>query len=199
MALTLNGSTGIVVADGATIGSTSGTDAITLPSTGRITFNQAILAQAGIQPNANSFTSAEVLDDYEEGSFTPVFGGSGGNPTVTHSLQFGTYVKVGKIVYINISIGASGTPSGGSGDLIITGLPFTSKSGVQQAGSIAFANNMSFGSGTTDGFCNIEGGVAYLNVDAQEYDGTSAMGRCPTSGLHNSNPRIVCSIVYEVA
>ena len=93
--------------------------------------------------------SSEVLDDYEEGSFTPVFGGSGGNQTVSYSIQFGTYVRIGQLVYINISIGASGTPSGGSGDLIITGLPFSSKAGVQQCGSIAFANTITFGSSIT--------------------------------------------------
>ena len=143
--------------------------------------------------------SSEVFDDYEEGSFTPVFGGSGGNPTVSHALQLGTYVRIGQLVYVNVSVIASGTPSGGSGDLIITGLPFSSKAGVQQCGSIAFANTITFGSSVTDGGCNIEGNVAYLNINNQEYSGTSAMGRVQASGIHHSNPRIVCSICYEVA
>ena len=156
-----------------------------------------VTASAGVAIGGTG--SANTLDDYEEGSFTPVFGGSGGNPTVTHSLQLGTYVKIGKMVYVNISIAASGTPSSGAGDLIITGLPFSSKAGVQQCGSIAFANNITFGSSITDGGCNIEGNVAYLNVNNQEYSGTSAMGRVQTSGIHHSNPRIVCSICYETA
>lgn len=143
--------------------------------------------------------SANKLDDYEEGSFTPTFGGSGGNQTVSYSIQLGTYVKVGKLVYVNVSVIATGTPSGGSGDLIINGLPFTSKSGVQQAGSIAFANNLSFGSSGTQGGCNVEGGVTYLNINSQELVGTSSMSRVPASGIHNSAPRIVCTICYETA
>ena len=143
--------------------------------------------------------ASELLDNYEEGSFTPTFGGSGGNQTVSYGTQLGTYVLVGKMAYVNVSVIASGTPSGGGGDLVIFGIPFTAKAGVQQAGSIAFANNMSFGSDITDGGCNIEGNVAYLNINAQQYSGTSSMGRVPHSGIHNSAPRIVCSIVYEVA
>ena len=67
--------------------------------------------------------ASELFDNYEEGTFTPAFGGSGGNQTVTHSIELGTYILVGKLVQVTVSVGASGTPSGGSGDLIITGLP----------------------------------------------------------------------------
>tara|TARA_A100000172_G_scaffold75382_1_gene58136 strand:+ start:830 stop:2023 length:1194 start_codon:yes stop_codon:yes gene_type:complete len=164
--------------------------------------NLKVASGHGIDFSATSDVSgmaSELLDNYEEGSFTPTFGGSGGNQTVSYGTQLGTYVLVGKMAYVNVSVIASGTPSGGGGDLVIFGIPFTAKAGVQQAGSIAFANNMSFGSDITDGGCNIEGNVAYLNINAQQYSGTSSMGRVPHSGIHNSAPRIVCSIVYEVA
>ena len=166
----------------------------TLTSTGLIT------ASAGMAVGGTG--SANTLDDYEEGTFTPTFGGSGGNPTVSYSVQLGTYIKVGKMVQLTVSVIASGTPSGGSGDLIINGVPFTAKSGIQQAGSIAFTNNMNFGggSGISQVSCNIEGGVAYLNVNEHEYSGASGMGRNPTNGITtHSGPRIVCSICYETA
>jgi hypothetical protein len=143
--------------------------------------------------------AANQLEDYEEGTFTPTFGGSSSDPTVSYSAQVGSYVKIGKLVYLNVSVIATGTPSGGNGDLIITNLPFTSKSGVQQSGSIAFANNMTFGNSGTQGYCNIEGSVAHLNINSQEFSGTSSMSRVPVSGIHHSGPRIVCSICYETA
>jgi hypothetical protein len=143
--------------------------------------------------------ASELFDNYEEGTFTSSFGGSGGNQTLSYSFQFGTYVLIGKVVQLTISVGASNTPSGGSGDLIITGLPFTSKSGIQQAGSVAFTNTITTTSGTTQMGCNIEGGVAYLNVNEHEYSGASGMNRVAASGIHAANPRIVCSICYEVA
>jgi hypothetical protein len=139
------------------------------------------------------------LEDYEEGTFTPQISGSGGAPTITHSIELGTYVKVGNLVQVTVSVGASGTPSGGSGDFIITGLPFTTKSGFQQAGSAAFTNILTPTSGTTQMGCNVEGGVTYINVNEHEYSGTSSMNRVQVSALYNSNPRIVCSIAYETA
>ena len=123
MALTLNGSTGIVVADGATIGSTSDTDAITVPANGRITFNQAILAQAGIQPNANAYAAAEVLNDYEEGTFSPAFNSTGGGESFTYSAQEGFYVKIGAYVWCSMNVSWSGR-SCGSGQLRLGNLPF---------------------------------------------------------------------------
>ena len=128
--------------------------------------------------------SANFLDDYEEGTFTPQISGSGGAPTITHSIELGTYVKVGNLVQVTVSVGASGTPSGGSGDFIITGLPFTTKSGFQQAGSAAFTNILTPTSGTTQMGCNVEGGVTYINVNEHEYSGTSSMNRVQVSALY---------------
>ena len=156
----------------------------------------------GIILGATATGDANLLDDYEEGNFTPTFGGSGGNQTVSYSVQLGTYIKVGKMVQLTVSVIASGTPSGGSGDLIINGIPFTSKAGIQQAGSVAFTNQMNFGggSGISQVSCNIEGGVAYLNINEHEYNSASGMGRNPTNGITtHSGPRIVCSICYEAA
>tara|TARA_B100000963_G_scaffold354973_1_gene372396 strand:+ start:511 stop:1314 length:804 start_codon:yes stop_codon:yes gene_type:complete len=143
------------------------------------------------------YTAANALDDYEEGTFTPTFGGTSGNPTVSYSVQLGTYVKIGKIVQVTASVIASGTPNGGAGDLQVKGLPFTGKAGIQQAGSVGFTNNLSTASGTTQMGCNIEGGVSYINVNVHEYSGTSSMGRATPSALHNSSPRIVVTLCYE--
>jgi len=122
MALTLNGSTGIVVADGATIGSTSDTDAITVPANGRITFNQAILAQAGIQPNANAYSATEVFDDYEEGTWTPTVTVAGSG--MSFDVQLGTYVKSGGLVRAQFYLNATGGTMAGQG-LKFGTLPFT--------------------------------------------------------------------------
>jgi hypothetical protein len=74
-------------------------------------------------PSAPGMTS-ELLDDYEEGTFTPAWTGSGGDPTVTYTAQTGQYTKVGNVVYFNLSL-ISSAQSGGSGNLGVSGLPFT--------------------------------------------------------------------------
>jgi len=68
--------------------------------------------------------SANNLDDYEEGTFTPNFGGSTGNPTVTFTTNEGYYRKVGDLVFVQGRMTLS-SASGGSGSLEIDGLPFT--------------------------------------------------------------------------
>jgi len=63
-------------------------------------------------------SDANTLDDYEEGTWTPSVGG-----TATYTYQFGTYVKIGRFVYISgqMTINILGTGS----TFRISGLPFT--------------------------------------------------------------------------
>jgi hypothetical protein len=71
-----------------------------------------------------------LFADYEEGTFTPAWTGSGGNPTVTYSTQSGQYTKIGNVVYFNLQL-ISTSQTGGSGNLGVSGLPFTqSRSGT---------------------------------------------------------------------
>jgi hypothetical protein len=69
-------------------------------------------------------TDANTLDDYEEGNWTPVLGADTTNPTVTYDAQVGTYTKIGRMVMIQMYIGTTAR-TGGSGNVRITGLPFT--------------------------------------------------------------------------
>jgi len=73
-------------------------------------------------------TSANFLDDYEEGTWTGAFlvGGSGG--TDNTSSQSCTYTKVGRLVNVGISINLNSSVTG-SGECYISGLPFTVGSG----------------------------------------------------------------------
>jgi hypothetical protein len=80
--------------------------------------------------------SANKLDDYEEGSWTPTVGGDGGDPTTTYNAQSGRYVKIGKLVYVWCRITVN-TISGGSGSAVIRGLPFTSENVDAQRGNSA--------------------------------------------------------------
>ncbi|MER9912796.1 hypothetical protein NKJ71_19410 [Mesorhizobium sp. M0050] len=70
---------------------------------------------------------ANVLDDYEEGTFTPAFSATGS--TFSHLIQSGTYTKTGRFVQfeIAISLNTSGNTLTANA-LSITGLPFTANS-----------------------------------------------------------------------
>ena len=74
--------------------------------------------------------SSELLDDYEEGTWTPTAGGSG---SITSSS--GTYVKIGGFVFFEMQTNGYG----GTGSVQINGLPFAVTSGF--GGHIAITNS----------------------------------------------------------
>ena len=85
-----------------------------------------------------------VLDDYEYGTFTPAYGFDSA-PTISYHTQKGGYVKVGPRVYFQIYIRLNSC-SGGSGNLWITGLPYT-------AGNATSTDNFAYG-GLTIAYTN---------------------------------------------
>ena len=71
-------------------------------------------------------TDANTLDDYEEGTWTPVLAGREGSVSgQSYSQQIGKYTKIGNVVYVvcDVILSAEGTP--GTGSSGIRGLPFT--------------------------------------------------------------------------
>jgi hypothetical protein len=83
-------------------------------------------AQTG---TATGTTTSELLDSYEEGTWTPVAADdvSGGNESPTTG--YGSYVKVGQLVYVQFNISNIDTTGLTSGNNIyFTGLPFATKS-----------------------------------------------------------------------
>ena len=88
----------------------------------------ALVHTAGIQFPATQVANggANVLDDYEEGTWTPTYTlTTAGDSSFTHDRQIGRYTKVGNVVHIQCFIRTDGySNSSGSGDLRITGLPF---------------------------------------------------------------------------
>jgi hypothetical protein len=69
--------------------------------------------------------TSELLDDYEEGEFTPVYN-TGAGQISNHAYQNGRYIRVGHLCYVSMWIrGANNSGlENGSGDLWITGLPY---------------------------------------------------------------------------
>ena len=67
--------------------------------------------------------SANYLDDYEEGTWTPSLYG-GGNTASSYTQQAGRYVKIGSMVtvYFNLRVSDFGSVSSG---LFVSGLPYT--------------------------------------------------------------------------
>jgi hypothetical protein len=82
-------------------------------------------AGKGIDFSATPGTgTSELLDDYEQGVFSPTVIGSTTAGTATYAVQVGRYTKIGNRVFYNLRmVYSSGT---GTGNLRVSGLPFTS-------------------------------------------------------------------------
>ena len=106
----------------------------TLVNTGLIT------ASAGVAIGGTG--SANTLDDYEEGTFSPTYIGDTSNPTVSFTTQIGRYTKVGRQVHIIGFLHVS-TVSGGGGGLSIGSLPFQNGSTTYVAATVGYVESWS--------------------------------------------------------
>ena len=140
--------------------------------------------------------SANYLDDYEEGTWTPVWSASG---SATYGIQVGTYTKVGNIVHASCYLFMT-NKSTLSGALQLSGFPFTSEnlSNNYQSGSIWINNTVN--GNVFDGDFNLQGYIApnsaLFNVQSLDGDGTvSALG---TSDVNNTTDLMI-NISYRTA
>ena len=78
----------------------------------------------GVYLGVSSATAANLLDDYEFGTFTPSMASTGGSFTTVGTCS-GYYTKVGKMVQVQMELSIT-TVGSGSGNIDVTNLPFTS-------------------------------------------------------------------------
>ena len=181
------------VSDGGTIGSASKTDAITIASSGLVQLTSTGIgagsqvfqviddgatlfqiraedgnvsfpqAGAGIYLGVTSGNSANLLDDYEEGSWTPVLGGATSDPTVSYTgNNAGAYTKIGNVVHVVGRVNTTSV-SGGSGTALIRGLPFAT-SGARNAGAVGYISQVSNSSGYTTTGLNPDANASTIRI-----------------------------------
>ena len=100
------------------------TDRVIIQNTGGISFN-------------GDTATANALDDYEEGTFTPAINNS--YSSITYSAQNGTYVKIGRMVHCTIAIAMTAATAQGP-QVRITGLPFTTHANNYSSGGITYCD-----------------------------------------------------------
>ena len=104
---------------------------------------------------------AELLDDYEEGQFEPSF--STPNGQILKYTYRGEYCKIGRVVHCMWSISSNGTSGTTSGQVTITGFPFSgeipSASGPRGGGGVIYGG---YGSPSTLSRSYIQGTTLYI-------------------------------------
>ena len=159
-------------------GSASLTERMRLNSSGNLlvgtTTNNAsggvIQVSNGITfPATQSASSdANTLDDYEEGTWTPTIEGTTTAGTATYTSRVGRYTKIGRVVQIECYVQwSAGT---GTGNLQISGLPFTSANATVFPQLSVSSENLAL---TASNYL-----IAYVNNNAT----TVAIAQNPTGG-----------------
>jgi len=92
--------------------------------------------------NSSGTMTSELLNDYEEGTWTGTLTGGTTNPTIPVT-ETGRYTKVGRVVTVQITFTNVNT-LGASGLIGITGLPFTNNASVNSVGSVNFYSIATF-------------------------------------------------------
>ena len=140
--------------------------------------------------------SANKLDDYEEGTWTPVWSASG---SATYGIQVGTYTKVGNIVHASCYLFMT-NKSTLSGALQLAGLPFTSEnlSNNYQSGSIWINNTVN--GNVFDGDFNLQGYIAPNSAlfNVQSLDGDGTVAAISSSDVNNTTDLMI-NISYRTA
>ena len=116
-------------------------------------------AAKGVNFTANTPAAgmtSQLLNSYEEGTFTPTLYLTGTTPTITYTLQSGRYVKIGKLVFVGFKMDISvvtGAQSGGVRlNVPVSGLNVPDH---YMAGGVAWYNTAVIGS---NGFLSVEVG-----------------------------------------
>lgn len=143
-------------------------------------------------------SDANTLDDYEEGTWTPVITfTTNGDLSVTYSAQAGGYVKIGKTVTIWMLISTSAfTHTTASGEMRITGLPFTAAGSSRISGSLEL-QGFNWPGGATQVTAGIPAATSYVRVIATG-SGLSRVAITAADHPSGTNGVFVTTISYEV-
>ena len=135
--------------------------------------------------------SANALDDYEEGTWTPQIKGTGGAGTASYNSQTGRYIKVGNFVYLTAEVNWSSGSA--NGELRITNLPFQPTTDCEGIGNAMF-HNVTIGGDTA----NISPYVGENNTYMYFYQSRQGTQSWVTLGYDGSGA-IIMNISFRVA
>ena len=180
----------------------SGTERVRIHSGGVMSVNNGIELGSGLDA-----TAANVLDDYEEGAWTPFYtsqhgnlslNGNASNTSSMYSTQAGSYIKIGKKVICHMTLATTGVTSfGGSGNLWVAGLPFaTATTTASKPRGVNGCMAGRFNSFTPDQLvCNSNATTIHIRAGFETYPD---INKLDVGGSSNRNV-IEALIVYETA
>lgn len=150
--------------------------------------------------NLGDLVAPYVLREfYEEGTFTPTFAGSTGAGTYTYTAQRGVYRRVGDAVYWMAQVAISAITVAPTGNMWITGLPFTAANigGGNYPAAIGVLSNVNYEAAWLGITAFIP--VSTSRVDLYGVRDNTAAVAYPAASFTNANANIMVSGWYPAA
>lgn len=122
---------------------TGTTQVAALTASGLMTLTGGQLAFPAVQ---SASADANTLDDYEEGTWTPVVYGTTAAGAGTYTAQAGVYTKIGNLVTTQLYL--VWTAHTGTGNMRISGLPFSVSATLDASAAIGNVQNVALTAGS---------------------------------------------------
>ena len=133
--------------------------------------------------------SANTLDDYEEGTWTPTIKINDSTSGIAYASRSGAYVKIGELVYVEADITLSSKGSG-TGGVKVGSLPFTVDDRTSETSLDGGASIIPFSVGTTGIYTPIgvigKGGTTDLALYAATSSGGAVSDALQNTKITNS-------------
>ncbi len=181
-------------------GSTITALTLDMSAAGNATFNGSIFSGGNVVvPNGNgidfsatsdaSGATSELLDDYEEGTWTPVLTTSSGTPATYGAQQIGKYVKIGDLVHIYFDIAINQVNN--SNTTLVSGHPFNSVN--NDALAVSFFSTLAVSPVFVSFQCVGSSGFMAVGLTSAGTNITNGMG------IFGNSARIIASGTYRTA
>jgi hypothetical protein len=191
-----------IITGSGTANTLNGESNLTFSTDLTITSGNVVIGTAGkgidfsATANSSGTMTSELLDWYEEGTFTPTLQDDSGGGSVAYGVQTGRYTRVGNRVHCEVRVtttGISGLTGGHTAK--IAGLPFSQSSNAQAAITAGYADGLALGTAGDSVTGYMVSGQSYLLLQYW----TVSSGVSPlTVANWSSNGALTFDITYEV-
>ena len=153
--------------------------------------------------NSSGTMTSELLNDYEEGTWTPNIDNAYiTSPGTTYNSRAGKYVKVGKMVLARFTMNIAGVTNSGVGPFFFGGLPFSedtsdiSHRGLQASLYISGPNTPAGAVNVNLGYATLDNGNYYLTLSTPIDDAASNNSRVIQASDISNGDVISGTIMY---
>tara|TARA_R110002020_G_C16177199_1_gene764495 strand:- start:212 stop:673 length:462 start_codon:yes stop_codon:yes gene_type:complete len=132
--------------------------------------------------------------DYEKGTWTPYFQVSGSNISASYAEQVGGYIKIGKLVHVNLTMTLS-AESISSGAMQVS-LPFTQTSAFPAVVNVGRNTGFSDADSPQAGYCG--SGASVMNLLRGTSDGRSMLQHAVGGDVLSSSSSVFIDITLTI-